>query len=90
MDAFILSAVRTPVGKFLGELSELPAPRLGAIVTQEAMKRAGVGPAQVDEVILGNVVQAGVGQNPRDRLLYSAACPTVSPLSPSTRFVVPD
>ena len=62
MEAFLLSAVRTPVGKFLGELSELPAPKLGAIAIAEALKRAAVLPAQVDEVILGNVVQAGVGQ----------------------------
>ena len=48
----ILSAVRTPIGKFLGGLSELPAPRLGAVAVAEALKRAGVAPDRVDEVIL--------------------------------------
>ncbi len=65
MDIFILSAVRTPIGKFLGELSEVPAPKLGAAVAAEALKRAGVSADQIDEAIFGNVVQAGVGQNPR-------------------------
>jgi acetyl-CoA C-acetyltransferase len=64
MDAFILSAARTPIGKFLGGLSELSAPKLGAVVVAEAVKRAGVKPADVDEVVMGCVVQAGVGQAP--------------------------
>jgi acetyl-CoA C-acetyltransferase len=63
-DVVILSAVRTPIGKFLGGLSNERAPRLGAIVIAEALRRAAVGPEKVDEVIMGNVVQAGVGQNP--------------------------
>src|SRR5277367_912446 len=75
MEAFILSAVRTPVGKFLGELADLPAPRLGAIVTQEALTRAGVAPSQVDEVIFGNVIQAGVGQNPARQAALFAGLP---------------
>jgi len=62
--AVILSAVRTPIGKFLGGLAPLSAPELGARVVAEAVKRAGVDPQQVDEAILGNVVQAGLGQNP--------------------------
>lgn len=60
----ILSAVRTPIGKFLGSLSAVPATRLGAQVVQEAVRRAGIEPDQVDEVIMGNVVTAGLGQNP--------------------------
>lgn len=64
MDAFILSAVRTPVGKFLGGLSELPAPKLGAVAVAEAIKRAGVSPSAVDECVMGCVVQAGLGQAP--------------------------
>src|SRR6202161_2315260 len=60
----ILSAVRTPVGKFMGGLSSLSAPELGAKVIAEAVRRAGIEPRQVDEVIMGNVVQAGLGQNP--------------------------
>ncbi len=60
----ILSAVRTPIGKFMGGLSPLSAPELGAIVVAESVRRAGIDPGQVDEVILGNVVSAGLGQNP--------------------------
>ena len=60
----IVSAVRTPIGRFLGGLQSIPAPRLGAIVVREAIVRANARPDQVDEVILGNVVGAGLGQNP--------------------------
>ena len=60
----ILSAVRTPIGRFLGSLTPLRATELGAIVVKEAVKRAGLEPAQVEEAILGNVVSAGQGQNP--------------------------
>jgi acetyl-CoA C-acetyltransferase len=63
-EAVIISAVRTPVGKFLGELKSLRATDLGAIVVREAVKRAGVKPEDVDEVIMGCVIQAGLGQNP--------------------------
>ena len=62
--AVILSAVRTPTGKFQGGLASLSAPQLGAKVVAEAVRRAGVEPAAVDEIIMGNVVQAGLGQNP--------------------------
>jgi acetyl-CoA C-acetyltransferase len=60
----ILSAVRTPIGKFLGTLALKQATELGALVVREAVVRAGLEPAQVEEVILGNVVSAGLGQNP--------------------------
>jgi acetyl-CoA C-acetyltransferase len=60
----ILSAVRTPIGKFMGGLSPLTAPELGAKVVAESVRRAGIDPKQVDEAIMGNVVQAGLGQNP--------------------------
>lgn len=60
----ILSAVRTPIGKFMGALKPLSATQLGAVVVKEAVKRAALEPQQVDECILGNVVQAGLGQNP--------------------------
>src|ERR1700760_3645191 len=63
-DVVIVSAVRTPIGKFQGALSDLTAPQLGAIVVREAVKRAGIDPDSVDECIMGNVVQAGLGQNP--------------------------
>ena len=63
-EAVIVSAVRTPTGKFLGALKDLTAPDLGAIVVREAVKRAGVDPDLVEECIMGNVVSAGVGQAP--------------------------
>ena len=63
-ESVIISAVRTPTGKFLGSLKELTAPALGAIVVREAVRRAGIDPAAVDECIMGNVVAAGEGQNP--------------------------
>ena len=63
-DVVIVSAVRTPIGKFQGSLSDLSAPQLGAIVVREAVKRAGIDPNSVDECIMGNVVSAGLGQNP--------------------------
>src|SRR5438034_4356356 len=63
-DAVIVSAVRTPTGKFLGALKEFTAPQLGALVVAEAVRRAGIDPASVDECIMGNVVAAGEGQNP--------------------------
>ena len=63
-DVVIISGCRTAVGKFQGSLSDLSAPQLGAIAVREAVKRAAVDPAQVDECIMGNVVSAGLGQNP--------------------------
>ena len=76
MDVVLLSAVRTPVGKFLGGLADLPAPRLGAIVIAESLKRAGVSPDAVDEVIFGEVVTAGVGQAPARQAALFAGLPT--------------
>ena len=63
-DAVIVSAARTPTGKFLGSLKDFTAPQLGAIAVREAVRRAGLDPAAVDECIMGNVVAAGEGQNP--------------------------
>ncbi len=63
-DVVIVSAVRTPIGKFQGALSDFTATQLGAIVVREAVKRAGIDPQSVDECIMGNVVSAGLGQNP--------------------------
>ena len=62
--AFIVSAVRLPTGKFLGSLKDFPAPALGAMVVREAVTRAGIDPAIVDECIMGNVVSGGAGQAP--------------------------
>ena len=63
-ESVIVSAVRTPTGKFLGALKDFTAPQLGALVVREAVRRAGIDPASVDECIMGNVIQAGNGQSP--------------------------
>jgi acetyl-CoA C-acetyltransferase len=63
-ESVIVSAVRTPTGKFLGVLKDFSAPKLGAMVVREAVARAGIDPGLVDECIMGNVIQAGNGQNP--------------------------
>jgi acetyl-CoA C-acetyltransferase len=78
----ILSAVRTPVGKFQGGLSGLSAPELGAKVITEAARRAGLDPKQIDEAILGNVIQAGLGQNPARQAALKGGCdPRVAALT---------
>jgi acetyl-CoA C-acetyltransferase len=74
-DAFLLSAARTPIGKYLGALADVPAPRLGAVAVAEALRRARVPTSAVDEVILGNVIQAGVGQNPARQAALQAGLP---------------
>src|SRR5688572_27650534 len=63
-DVVIVSAVRTPTGRFLGGLKELTAPQLGALAIREAVRRAGIDPATVEECLMGNVVSAGEGQAP--------------------------
>jgi acetyl-CoA C-acetyltransferase len=78
----ILSAVRTPVGKFMGGLSPLSATELGAKVVAEVVRRAGIEPKLVDEAILGNVVQAGLGQNPaRQAALRGGLDPRVAAMT---------
>jgi acetyl-CoA C-acetyltransferase len=78
----ILSAVRTPIGKFMGGLSPLTAPELGAKVVAESVRRAGIEPAQVDEAIMGNVIQAGLGQNPaRQAALKGGLDPRVAAMT---------
>ena len=81
-DAYILAGVRTPLGKFLGGLSSLTAPDLGALVIREALQRAGISPEQVDDVIMGQVLTAGVGQAPARQAALKAGLPdTVSALT---------
>src|SRR5512147_84844 len=78
-EAVILSAARTPVGKFQGSLSSLPATQLGAIAVKAAVERAGIDPQEIEEVIMGNVVQAGEGQAPaRQSGILSGIPATVS------------
>jgi len=77
--AVIVSAARTAIGKFLGALSGHSAPQLGAIAIQAALERSGLEPGQVDEVIMGNVLQAGVGQNPaRQAALKAGFDPSIA------------
>jgi len=78
-DVVIVSAVRTPVGRFLGGLSTLPAPRLGGLAIAEAVRRAGIPPAAVDEVIMGNVLGAGLGQAPARQAAHHAGLPDAVP-----------
>jgi acetyl-CoA C-acetyltransferase len=78
-DIVIVSGVRTPVGKFQGLLSDFSATRLGAIAVREAVRRAELRPEQVDECILGNVISAGLGQNPaRQAAIHGGLPPEVS------------
>ncbi len=74
-EAVIISAVRTPTGKFQGALKNFSATDLGAMVVRESIKRAGVKPENVDEVIMGNVIQAGVGQNPARQAALKGGIP---------------
>jgi len=81
-EVVIISGCRTPVGKFQGSLSDFSAPQLGAIVVREAVKRGGVDPAQVDECIMGNVVSAGLGQNPaRQAAIFGGLAPTTGAMT---------
>jgi acetyl-CoA C-acetyltransferase len=72
---YIAGGVRTAVGAFQGSLAEVPAPQLGATVIKAAISRAGLSPDQIDEVILGNVVSAGLGQNPARQAMIAAGLP---------------
>ena len=78
-DIVIVSAARTPVGSFNGALSSLPASDLGKIAIEAAVSRAGLAPADVDEVILGQVLQAGAGQGPARQASVKAGVPVASP-----------
>jgi len=81
-DVVIISGCRTPVGKFQGSLSDFSAPQLGAIVVREAVKRAALDPAQVDECIMGNVVSAGLGQNPaRQAAIFGGLSPATGAMT---------
>src|ERR671936_888515 len=74
-ETVIVSAVRTPTGKFLGALKGFSAPQLGAMVVREAIRRAAIDPEIVDECIMGNVVSAGLGQNPARQAALKGGLP---------------
>src|SRR5947207_14966083 len=78
-EVVIVGAARTPIGAFLGGLAPLAAPKLGAIAIRCALERAGVAPDQVDEVFMGNVIQAGVGQAPARQAALGAGIPNSVP-----------
>ena len=78
-EVVIVGAARTPMGAFLGSLASVPAPMLGAVAIRAALERAGVGPESVDEVVLGNVLQAGVGQAPARQAAIFAGLPEKTP-----------
>ncbi|MFC4800679.1 acetyl-CoA C-acetyltransferase [Neobacillus sp. GCM10023253] len=81
-EVVIVSAVRTALGSFNGGLKSVSAPELGGVVIKEALQKAGVKPEQVDEVIMGNVLQAGLGQNPARQAAFKAGIPeTVSSMT---------
>ena len=81
-DVVIISGCRTAVGKFQGSLSDLSAPQLGAIVVREAVKRAGLNSDQVDECIMGNVLPAGLGQNPaRQAAIFGGLSPSTGAMT---------
>jgi acetyl-CoA C-acetyltransferase len=77
-EAVIISAVRTPTGKFQGALKDFKATELGAMVVRESVRRAGVEPADVDEVIMGCVIQAGLGQNPARQAALNVSAVTIN------------
>jgi acetyl-CoA C-acetyltransferase len=78
-EVVIVSAVRTPIGSFMGALSTIPAPKLGAIAIEGALKKINLNPALVNEVLMGNVVQAGTGQAPARQAAIYAGIPNTVP-----------
>lgn len=78
-EVVIVSAVRTAIGSFQGSLKDVPATKLGALVIEEAINRAGISNEQIDEVIMGNVLQAGLGQNPARQASILAGLPQEVP-----------
>src|SRR5438132_12337660 len=78
-EIYIVGAVRTPIGKFGGTLAKTPAAELGALVIRDVLKRAGVKPEQVSEVIMGQVLTAGIGQNGARQAASKAGLPDMIP-----------
>src|SRR6202044_3234971 len=81
-DVVVIAGCRTPIGKFQGSLSDLTAPQIGAVAVREAVKRANLDPKQVDECIMGNVISAGLGQNPaRQAAIFGGLAPEVGAMT---------
>src|ERR1700730_19101870 len=81
-DVVIISGCRTAVGKFQGSLTDWSAPQLGAVVVREAVKRAGLPSDQIDECIMGNVLPAGLGQNPaRQAAIFGGLSPAAGAMT---------
>lgn len=78
-DAVIVSAARTAIGSFNGSLKNIDAPELGGVVIKSALQKVGIYPEQVEEVILGNVLQAGLGRNPARQAAMKAGLPEAVP-----------
>src|SRR5512134_3340243 len=78
-EVVIVGAARTPIGSFLGSLAAVPAPRLGAVAIRAALERSGIEPGAVDEVVMGNVLQAGEGQAPARQAAIHAGLPEATP-----------
>ena len=78
-EAVIVSAVRTPIGTFAGALKDVPAVQLGVVAVKEALKRAGIEASQIENVVLGNVLQAGLGQNTARQVLIHSGIPQEIP-----------
>ena len=78
-DVVLVSPVRTAIGRFGGALAEVSAIDLGAVVVRESIRRAGLSPSDVDEVVMGNVVSAGLGANPGRHVLLKAGLPIQTP-----------
>lgn len=78
-EVVIVGAVRTPIGSFAGSLSSLSAIELGVIAAKEAIKRAGIGPELIDDVLIGNILSAGLGQNPARQVAIGAGIPETTP-----------
>ena len=84
---YVISAVRTPMGSFLGALCTVPATDLGAAAIRGALEKGGVAADRVEEVFMGNVLQAGLAKRPRVKQPWQQAFPTTYRVPPSTRCV---
>ena len=88
-EAFLIAGIRTPIGAMNGVLAGVPATELGAICIKQVLKNAGVAPDQVDEVIMGNVVSAGIGQNPARQATIKAGLVTPVTISYQGQVISP-